>query len=256
MSVLEKIAYTTSCVTTLPFLEKVQERRVTPSGLAIYLPAVGLIIGGLLAGMAWGLSALHVNHMLSAVMLTVAWLVLTGGIHLDGLMDTADGIFSHQSHERMLEIMKDSRVGNFGVMAGFVVLILKCATLASLPTASLPFVLLLSPIWSRWCEVVAIGFYPYLRTSGLGKIWHETTKFPSDIIGALFVPLSITTAVILAGIGNAILFASATVVSGLAASYFLYKKLNGHTGDTYGATVELAESVGLLIFTVLLSSLS
>jgi len=252
MSVMEKIAYTASCVTTLPFLKKVQERRVTPSGLAIYLPTVGLILGALLAFVSWSLAALQVNQILSGVLVSIAWLILTGGIHLDGLMDTADGIFSHQSRERMLEIMKDSRVGNFGVMAGFVVLALKCACLAVIPQPMLPFVLLLLPIWSRWCEVCAIGTYPYLRSEGLGKIWHDTTN-SRDILLSLFVPMATTVVVALSGHMDSLFLVLATIASGLSAAYLINRKLKGHTGDTYGATVELSESVGLLLFALMFS---
>ncbi len=253
MNLVEKIAYTASCVTTLPFLEKVQERRNSPSGLAVYLPAVGLILGLILAAISWSLSALHVNQLLAGVVVSIAWLVLTGGIHLDGLMDTADGIFSHQSHERMLEIMKDSRVGNFGVMAGFVVLILKCACLAVIPRTMLPIVLLLIPIWSRWCEVLAIGGYPYLRSQGLGKVWHDTTK-SSDVLMALFVPLSVTAAVYMSGYSESLILAASAVFFGWASAFVLNKKLKGHTGDTYGATVELSEAFGLLVFALALGS--
>jgi adenosylcobinamide-GDP ribazoletransferase len=251
MSVVEKIAYTASCVTTLPFLEKVQERRKSPSGLAIYLPAVGLIIGLILAALAWSLSALHVNQLLTGVVLSIAWLIVTGGIHLDGLMDTADGIFSHQGRERMLEIMKDSRVGNFGVMSGFVVLILKCACLSSIPTTLLPVVLLLQPIWSRWCEVLAIGGYPYLRREGLGKVWHDTTK-SSDVLLALFVPFVVSAALLVFGFTEVLVLSFATVAVGWASAYYFNKRLEGHTGDTYGATVELSEAFGLLIFALVL----
>lgn len=253
MSVINKIAYTASCVTTLPFLEKVQERRTSPSGLAVYLPAVGLIIGMVLSAVSWSLAALHVNQLLSGVIVAIVWLVVTGGIHLDGLMDTADGIFSHQSHERMLEIMKDSRVGNFGVMAGLVVLILKCACLAVIPRLMLPVVLLLAPIWSRWCEVLAIGGYPYLRKEGLGKVWHDTTK-SSDVLIALFVPLSVTAAVYVFGYSESLIFAAMTVFFGWASAFLLNKKLKGHTGDTYGATVELSEALGLLFFAIALGA--
>lgn len=251
MSVAEKIAYTASCVTTLPFLEKVQKRRTSPSGLAVYLPTVGLIIGAILAALAWLLSALHVNQILIGVVLTITWLIVTGGIHLDGLMDTADGIFSHQSRERMLEIMKDSRVGNFGVMSGFVVLILKCACLATIPVKLLPVVLLLQPIWSRWCEVLAIGGYPYLRREGLGKVWHDTTK-STDVLLALFVPFVISATLLMLGFTEVLVLSFATVGVGWASANYFNWKLDGHTGDTYGATVELSEALGLLVFALVL----
>ncbi|NJL73173.1 MAG: adenosylcobinamide-GDP ribazoletransferase, partial [Candidatus Competibacteraceae bacterium] len=79
------------------------------------------------------------------VLLAVLWLLLTGGLHMDGLMDTADGIFSHQSRERMLEIMHDPRVGNFGVLSGVSVLLIKITGMAALSGSGLSTVLLIAP---------------------------------------------------------------------------------------------------------------
>src|SRR5262249_14512033 len=151
------------------------------SGLSKYLPAVGLLIALPLGLVVWLCGKFSVPHLVSGTLLTLVWLVMSGCIHLDGLMDTADGGFSHRSPERMLEIMHDSRVGNFGAIAGIMAILIKLTTLASAPFLMLQLAVLLIPMWARWAETFAIGYFPYLREQGMGKIWHDTTRFPRDI---------------------------------------------------------------------------
>jgi adenosylcobinamide-GDP ribazoletransferase len=257
-AVIKGFATTVSYVTCIPAVGRQIRHpdsglaQIDLSGLAKYLSAAGLLIGAILCLFLWLLGLFHTDSILCATLLTVGWLCLTGGLHFDGLMDTADGIFSHQSVERMLEIMTDSRVGNYGVMTGVAVLLLKVACLASLPSAALYPVLLLSPSWARWCESFAIGKFPYLRDQGMGKVWHDTMRFPQDLFTGALLPI---TASVLLGFINplvVIVVAAATVFAGLVASYALAKKFGGHTGDTYGAVVELAEVGGLLIVSLFL----
>jgi cobalamin 5'-phosphate synthase/cobalamin synthase len=223
------------------------------SGLSKYLPSAGLVIGLLLVALAAILTEIPAPHMVTASLLITAWFAFTGGLHMDGLMDSADGIFSHQSRERMLEIMSDPRVGNFGVIVGVLLLLTKFATLDSLIThasTNLPLLLLLLliPAWARFAEVYAIGKFEYLRPAGKGKIWHDSTKFPRDLYLAGAAPLS-TTIIVAASSQNLALFGAAsfaTVVAGTASAHWLTSKLGGQTGDTYGGVVELAEVGGLL----------
>src|SRR5262245_8421508 len=105
MNPFKKFALAVSFVTCIPLIRLPED--ITSNsmhGLSKYLPAVGLLIGVILAALAFALDALQTNSLLMAVLLTVSWLSLTGGIHFDGLMDTADGIFSHRDTARMLEI--------------------------------------------------------------------------------------------------------------------------------------------------------
>lgn len=254
------------------------------SGLAKYLSAVGLFIGIILAACLCCLLWMQVNNLLVALIVTVGWLVLTHGFHLDGLMDTADGIFSHTDKQRMLAIMQDSRVGNFGVMAGLICLLIKWISIYTLITGCLflhpladssaarswlsnvliqPLyvIFLLVPAWARWVQSFAMGYFPYLREQGKGKIWHDSMCFPRDLWMGLLCPLSVSLLICLCNYREAnnpamllpvMLTAICTVGSGAAAAFWLANKFGGHTGDTYGAVVELAEAGSLLCLALLI----
>jgi adenosylcobinamide-GDP ribazoletransferase len=183
---------------------------------------------------------------LNAVIITIAWLVTTGGLHFDGLMDTADGIFSHRDRNRMLEIMQDSRVGNFGAITGIAVFALKVSAMAAISPQALPLALFLIPMWSRFAEAYAIGHYNYARAEGKGKVWHDTTKVPKDLIQAVIVPLVLTVVLGIVVSESAYVTAIFTAFGGLAAGAYLNSRLGGHTGDTYGAVVEISETLTLI----------
>ena len=252
MNAVKKFAVAASFVTCIPLTRlPADDEADIMSGLAKYLPAVGIFVGVLLAGMALAARCAHTNNILTAAFLTVAWLCVTGGIHFDGLMDTADGIFSHREPARMLEIMSDSRVGNFGAMAGFCTLLIKFASLASLPFPVLIQALALVPAWARWCETYTIAAFPYLRKQGMGKVWHDTTRCPLDIMLAGALPVALSTAAIYFAGAWALIVAIATIVPGLWAAYWLNSRLTGHTGDSYGAVVEIAEAKALLVLAVM-----
>lgn len=236
-----------TCIPTFGGQRRDELSQIDLSGLAKFLPAAGVLIGLILCLAFRVMSFCHVPDLLCGVILTVAWLSLTGGLHFDGLMDTADGIFSHQSVERMLEIMRDSRVGNYGVMVGMCTLLIKAACLSSLPHQDMLIVLLLCPIWARWSETLTIGKYPYLRESGMGKVWHDTMKYPEDLIKASLVPLAITITAAVFHPLDTVTISLATVIAGYLAALMLARNFGGHTGDTYGAVVELSEMGGLLV---------
>lgn len=243
------ISYVT-CI-TLARIESEEELH----GLAKYLPTAGLLIGMLLAMSLLALLAAHVNSILIAGLLTIGWLILTNGLHYDGLMDTADGIFSHQSRERMLEIMHDPRVGNFGVLAGVAVMLLKFSSLASIHLPSLLITVLLVPAWGRWCETFAISRFPYARDTGKGKVWHDTTV-SGDLVKAAVIPLTITLLFAAIGYPSALICSFGTITSGVTSAYWLNNKLGGQTGDTYGCVVETAEAGGMVISAIVLSMLA
>lgn len=232
---------TLSYVTCLPLSRIDFSEPLLLHGLSKYLPLAGLIIGTMLFTLNGALAMSKAEPIVSAFLLTVAWLILTNGLHFDGLMDTADGIFSHQSKERILEIMSDSRVGNFGAITGLIVLIGKLVTIYSLTGASLGACLIVIPAWSRWCELYAIGKFPYAKEEGKGKVWHDTTVFPTDLLKGAMPPLAVTAAFGLAGyplVWSAMFYC---IGSGIIFSHIMNRKLGGQTGDTYGATVEMSE---------------
>jgi cobalamin 5'-phosphate synthase/cobalamin synthase len=252
MKIVDRLLLTASCVTAFPISARAHDTE-NLAGLSKYLPAVGLIIAGGLALIAWLCHLLDANHMVTGAVLTLGWLAMSGGIHLDGLMDTADGVLSHRSRERMLEIMQDSRVGNFGVMAGAAVLLIKFACLSAASLQATFMVALLVPAWARWTETLTIASFPYARVNGMGKVWRDTTRLPQDVILAAFIPtLATVAAALYGGWQTAIFLSVATVLSGYTAAYRIWRVLGGQTGDTYGAVVEISESGGLLLAAVLL----
>jgi adenosylcobinamide-GDP ribazoletransferase len=215
-------------------------------GLAKYLPSVGLLIGLSLCVMQRVLSSVHANGLLAAGLIIFSWLWLTGGLHMDGFMDTADGVFSHRSRERMLEIMQDSRVGNFAVLAAISALSLKVFGLATGAAQAPAYAMLLTiPAWARACEVYAIGRFDYARQMGKGKVWHDTTRFPRDLILAILPVILISAAACFIDLKTTLIAVSATITAGVISAHWLNNQLGGHTGDTYGAVIEMAEFCGV-----------
>ena len=122
----------------------------------VAFPYVGLIIGLILA-ILYGVLSPFIPIMPLMLIIVVAEFLITGGLHADGLMDTSDGLFSGRERERKLEIMKDSRIGSFGVVAFVFVTLLKWQLLASIPSSEfIPMALIMMPLMSRWSMVFSI----------------------------------------------------------------------------------------------------
>ncbi|CAG7633228.1 adenosylcobinamide-GDP ribazoletransferase [Paenibacillus allorhizosphaerae] len=229
----------------------------------VFYPVVGLVLGWLLVG-AGKLLMLVVPALPAASLLLSVWIALTGALHLDGLMDTADGILSHRSRERMLEIMKDSRVGAMGVIACVVVLLLKWSLLLELMTKLLDAdALLLLPlvtIWSRWFMVAAISRWPYARAEqggGMGGMfrgvgWKVLLLQTVVAIAASWLTVSVSSAAEY-GLATVTIFGMVALVAGWLIARYISGKLGGLTGDTYGALNELLETLLLLVILWLLS---
>ena len=207
-----------------------------------YFPLVGAVVGALLVALYYVLATFLPPHALAASLL-LAGIMLTGGLHCDGLMDTMDGIFSGRERERMLEIMKDSRVGSNGVIAFAMTYIFKWSLLLDLTPALLPLALFTAPVAARLAMVIGVSLFPYARADGMGKAFAQYAGRSTLIIAALFTglllgPLGWPAAI---GGGVAVLFA-------LLFAAYVTKRLAGLTGDVYGALSELTEVVVLLLF--------
>lgn len=210
---------------------------------AAAFPIVGVLIGMILSGVYILTDKIFPSDVAVALVL-VTMVLVTGGLHVDGLMDTADGIGSGRSRERMLEIMRDSRVGSMGVMAAGLVYLLKFVLLGAIPAGLVGTSLLGVPVLSRWAMVVAIYSYPYARSGpGTGKPFADYVSWQE---------LLVATVITLAVIGwlwrwPGLLAAAVTfgVTSSLA--FFLNSRLGGLTGDCYGAVNELVEVTVLLV---------
>lgn len=153
-----------------------------------YFPAAGLVLGAILAAIYYGFSFILPSPVVKALLIIVM-AIMTGAHHLDGLIDSFDGAVSGKSRERRLEIMTDSHVGAFGIIAAILLLLLKYASLISLDEGMLMPALLLMPALSRWIMVSAIFTFPYARNAGLGLSFKQGTKwqrFTAATITALF----------------------------------------------------------------------
>lgn len=242
---VKRLALTASCFSCIPLIGSSSNADL--SGLSKYLPSVGIIIGLMLSVIMRLLQNAHCDKLLSATLITLSWLLITRAVHFDGLMDTADGLLSHRDRNRMLEIMRDSRVGNFGAITGISVILLKVASINILPLPVTATALILIPVWARFSAVYAIGAFPYLRQQGMGKIWHDTTHLPLDLVLAGIPPLAICAlGAVISLFHHTVAVSAFTVAAGVITAYAIARILGGHTGDTYGATTELTEASGLL----------
>ncbi len=233
--------------TALGFLTVLPAGRAEPrpgdfGRAAVFFPLIGLLVGVALAGVQWCGRALWDSYIAAALMLGVG-LLLTGGLHLDGLMDTADAIFSRKSRERMLEIMRDSRSGALGVAAGIVLMALKFAAYGYLEGPEDWRIIAVSPIIGRTVIVAALALFPYAREAGTGASFVIETKL-RHAVGALVLSACISVALL--GWGGLLVLAAGLVVALLAAAY-LNRLLGGLTGDVYGAINEKAEVAALLV---------
>ena len=205
-----------------------------------WFPLVGAGIGAVLGGIGLGLDRLLPPGPVGALLLAAS-VAMTGGLHLDGLMDTADGVFGGRTPARRLEIMRDSRVGAFGVMAGVVAMLLQWACLAELRGDDRLRVLVVASTTARWAMVGAVVLFPAARAAGLGATMQEHARR-----GPLLTATVVAAVVAVAGGERGVVgFVVAGIVA-LVAAWFLSGRLGGLTGDTYGAVAVLAETTTLL----------
>ncbi len=211
-----------------------------------YFPLVGLVLGAILFGLNYGLSFILPSPVVS-VLLIIALVLMTGAHHLDGLMDSFDGVVIGKSRERRLEIMADSRVGAFGIIAAILLLLLKYASLTSLPDAMMMPSLLLMAALSRWIMVSAIFTFPYARSSGMGLAFKQGAAWYRF---AIATAIAIVASVLLLSWWGLVLMVVLWLITFGIASYF-HSRLGGLTGDVYGALNELSEAL-VLILTIIM----
>ncbi len=256
----------------------------------VAFPYVGLIIGLILA-LLYGILSPFIPLVPLMLILVIAEFLITGGLHADGLMDTSDGLFSGRERDRKLEIMKDSRIGSFGVVAFVFVTLLKWQLLTAIPTAEfIPMALIMMPLMSRWSLVLSIRSYPYAREQGMGAAFANLAPkhvITYNTLSTFFMPIVILLIgvilyTLLYGVYSIFSIADVGYVVGLGVlvyatlgifqinivsmiityiinrllNRYIVKQLGGTTGDTYGFVVEVTEVLLLLIYIIILSVLS
>lgn len=228
-------------VVPLPNLTNVSEEEI--QGSSMFFPLVGAFLGILL----WVLQLLlrmGLPNLVSTSIALILYTFLTGALHLDGLMDTADGIGSRKPREQALEIMKDSRVGAMGVVAAMMVFTGKLVVLAAVPVMAVPAIVI-PPVLSRFTMVLAMKVAPSARgKEGLAGLFAQNVSFST--VGTAAV-LSIAFSLFFRPIWmGAVLWIGCTAIA-LVATRFFTRRFGGMTGDTYGALNEIVEYVGWVL---------
>ena len=217
--------------------------------IARFAPLVGVALGGL-QGLLWWLMAFWLPAEAGSLLVLALGLWLSGGLHADGAMDTADGL---AAGDRALAAMDDSRVGAAGVQAFVQVLLLKLAgllCLAVLAPAAVAFAL----VWSCWAAriapLLAMHGFAYLRKEGTAGFHREHRRgLLRELLPALLVSPLLLAALIWSWPGGGVALGAAllALLPVLLVPRWIGRRLGGHSGDTYGACVEWCEAAGLLL---------
>jgi adenosylcobinamide-GDP ribazoletransferase len=185
-------------------------------------------------------------------LLIITMVVFTGALHVDGFIDTCDGVMVRSSAEERLRIMADSRVGSFGVIGACCLFLLLYVALASVPKDLRNPALIVMPVLSRWAMVYAIFAFPYARKVGSGQIFKKQTNWWRMALTTL---ITLLISLALAGLsGVALMAALWLIVSGVAG--FLRVRLAGLSGDTYGAINEMTAVFTLILLPVLAKTIT
>lgn len=209
----------------------------------------GVIIGAVLAAGYYFCNQFF-PPLITAVIILLLEVYITGGIHVDGFMDTMDGLCSGRPPAGMLEIMKNSRVGAYSTIGLGLLFLSKFSIYYEFPAEILMPSLIIMPVLGRWAMVIGITLFPYARPAGMGRCFHQYA-------GRGALPLaSLCAAAASAALGwtGAVAFA----VTGAWSYLFcrnISRKLGGLTGDIYGAVTELAQVVALLVIYLTATSL-
>jgi adenosylcobinamide-GDP ribazoletransferase len=231
-------------LTRIPFPQIELDEGKIGSSLPFF-PCAGAVIGGILS-LIYILGQKVLPHEVVAGLIVVISIIITGGMHLDGFADTMDALFCYGDREKKLAVMKDSRIGAYGVIGIVSVILLKYVLVVSLPQTYLMQSLIGFPILSRWMMTFSIVFYPYIREKGLGKAF-TSQKNSAFIIASI---ATITIMYIMLGLKSLIVIIG-VFMAGLFFILYLTRQFGGMTGDTYGATNEFCEIIALLMFIIL-----
>jgi len=237
------------------FLSAIQFLSIIPVGrhaqrlnadILIHFPLVGLLIGMLVAGWDYCLG-FFCPDLLRSLLDVLLFAIITGALHLDGVADTADGLFSHRSIDQKLTIMRDSRTGAMGLIAIFFVLSLKWSSILSIPSELRPWILILAPSLARYSVLLGMKFLPYGRPEGgIASVFY-CRSISQKCLMTILLPLIISVFMGWYCIWLWISFCG-WVIWILLLYHWHVKCI---TGDMMGAMIELVETGLFISFTLL-----
>ena len=212
-------------------------------------PVVGLILGALAAIIGWFAQTLGLSASLTAGIILVTLVITTGAMHEDGLADTVDGLWGGWDKARRLEIMKDSHIGVYGVIALVLSLILRWAALTALAQAGLLTTALIAiAALSRAPMVVMMAMMPGARDGGLSASVGQVGTKPAMIAVGI---ASITTITLLGWSGISAIVA--VIIAGSTTALIAQNKIDGQTGDILGASQQISEIAALMVLATALA---
>jgi adenosylcobinamide-GDP ribazoletransferase len=213
----------------------------TPAALA-WFPAVGAAIGAVLGVAWWGLAKVWPPAVVASIVVGLD-LALTGLLHMDGVVDAADGLLPHLDPERRLAVMAEPTIGAYGMVVGAAVLLARWAAVFALR----PSVLLLVALWtvSRTAMAVVATACPYARGDGLARAFLGSPR-AGMVAGALGVPAAVAAAVAYRPLAGTVALAAGCVAAA-GVVVLAVRRLGGYTGDVLGAAGVVLETVGLVV---------
>lgn len=230
-------------LTILPAPYRAGDEEKSLSRSVPLFPVVGLLIGLVVAALDSALIRVFPSS-LSGMLVVIALIAASGGLHLDGLADTADGFFSSRPKEQILEIMRDSRTGPMGVAAIVCLIGLKAAAVTSIAPGLRWAAILLMPLAGRCALAIMLTLVPYARSEGgLATVFQQSRSLVNAIwaFGALACVgwvVAGTTGLAMAGV---------SLLGTLAFAAYTRAKIGGLTGDTLGAGCEIVEALPALV---------
>jgi len=228
-----------SLLTTLPVRLATAQTAGEVGRAAVWFPLVGTLLGSLI-WLAWAGAHRLWPPAVAAVLALLLWIGLTGGLHLDGLADCGDALPAPVSRERRLDILQDPRLGAFGALALIGVLLLKTTLLMAL-TPARGLALVLATALARWC-VLPLGLGRLARSEGMAADFALGLR-PRHLVPAAVAPLLLAAS--LGWRGAFAVLAGLAVTAGIVR--LAHRRLGGVTGDVMGMTIELVETVVLLV---------
>lgn len=228
----------------------------------VYFPVVGAIIGLLLfvgfRAFNWLFSGID-NIYLLATLILILELIITGGLHMDGFGDTFDGFFSYRSKDRILEIMKDPRLGTNGLLAIVVLVVLKIVAMATLIYYNLAVYLIFMPIVGRLAGVFLTYKTRPARENGMGNMFIGKCSTSALVLASLFTALSAIAIEYLIGF-NTYIFIYLYLIGSMVLIFVLsrllislsYRRIDGITGDLLGCVIEISEVVFLIYILIVM----
>ena len=212
-----------------------------------FFPLIGLVVGGLIFGFAWLCGQLSLPPLFRAAGLTLFPILVTGGIHMDGFLDTTDALSSYQTRERKLEILKDSHTGAFAIIFGGVYLVATLGMWSAVPDSLMP-VMAVSFVFSRGLAGMSVVTFKNARKEGLLATFSTNAeKYATRAVLALYLLVSGAGMVLLSPVAGGL----AVLGSGLLFLYYRrmsYREFGGITGDLAGWFMELCElSMGIFV---------